>query len=127
MNKYMKNLSKFGLIHNFDPLHTGMITDWICSAMRSIISWWKKGFLSLFIAFRANVRMSLSPCSFLFALHLEWSLHGLLKNQTQFLYLQTCVPLWSVVQIFSAWFYFLSKCTKERGKKLTGIKLHVDR
>ena len=57
----MKNFSKFGLIHNFDPLHTGMITDWICSAMWSIISWWIKGFLSLFIAFKANVRMSIIP------------------------------------------------------------------
>ena len=34
-------------------------------------------FLSLFITFRTNVRMSIipSPCSFLFSLHLEWSLN----------------------------------------------------
>ena len=45
----------------------------------------------------------------------------------QFVYLQTCIPLQSVVQIFSAQFYFLANCTKERGKKVTGKNLNVDR
>ena len=30
-------------------------------------------------------------------------------------------------KFFAAWFYFLLKCTKERGKKLTGKNLNVDR
>ena len=54
-----------------------MITDAVSSAMQSIISWWVNFFLSLFITFRTNVRMSIipSPCSFFFALYLEWSLN----------------------------------------------------
>ena len=66
---------KFGQIHNFDSLRTKVIIDSICSAMRSMVSWWVKIFLSLFITFRANVWISNipSPCSFLFALHLGWS------------------------------------------------------
>ena len=30
----------FGWIPNFDSLHTWMITDSVCSVMRSMISWW---------------------------------------------------------------------------------------
>ena len=42
-------------------------------------------------------------------------------------YFQTCVPLYSVFNFYSTWFYFLSKSTKERGKKQTGKNLNIDR
>ena len=101
-------LRKFGWILNFDSLLTWMITYAVFSAMRSMISWWVNfTFLSLFITFRMNVRMSTipSPCSFFFDLHLEWSLNlSTDKNQfvylqfvyLQFVYLRTCVPLYLV-------------------------------
>ena len=67
---------KFGWIHSFDSLHNWVITDSVCSAVGSMISWWVNFFLSLFFTFRTNVRMSIIPypCSFLFAVHLEWPL-----------------------------------------------------
>ena len=68
---------KLGWIQNFDSLHTWVITDSICSAVRSMISWLVKNFLSLFITFRTSVKMSIIPphVCFCFALHLEWSLN----------------------------------------------------
>ena len=71
------DLRKFGWIFNFDSLLTWMITYAVCSAMRSMISLWVNFFLSSFITFRTNVWMSIipSPCSFFFALHLEWCIN----------------------------------------------------
>ena len=62
---------------NFDSLLAWIITDAVCSAMQSMISWWVSFFLSLFITFITNVRMSIipSPYLFFFALRLEWSLN----------------------------------------------------
>ena len=68
-----------------------------CNAIN--ISWWVNFFLSLFIAFRTKVRISIIPslCSLFFALHLERSLNlSTDKNQIQFVYLRTCVPLYLV-------------------------------
>ena len=40
--------------HDFDSLHTWVISNIICSAMRWMISWWIKIYLSLFITFRTK-------------------------------------------------------------------------
>ena len=103
----------------------------VCSAMRSLISWWVNFFLSLFITFRTNVRMSIipSPCSFFFALHLQWSINLSTdkKSNAVCIFANLCSTFFSLrFKFSSAWFYFLSKCTK-RGQKLTGKKLNVDR
>ena len=89
INKWMRHftvVSSDELIHS---LHTRVITNTICSAMQLMISWRVKTFLSLFITFRTNIRMSiinLSPCSLLFALHLDWSFNTSVdkKNQCSF-------------------------------------------
>ena len=48
-------------------MHTWVITDSICSAMQSVISWWVKIFLSLLITFRTNVPTGhYSPPMFVF-------------------------------------------------------------
>ena len=88
-------------------------------------------FLSLFITFRTNVRMSIipSPCSFFFALHLQWSINLSTdkKSNAVCIFANLCSTLFSLwFKFSSAWFYFLSKCTK-KGQKLIGKKLNVDR
>ena len=93
----------------------------VCSAMRSLISWWVNFFLSLFITFRTNVQMSIipSPCSFFFALHLQWSLNlsSDKKSNAICIFANLCSTLFSLRFKFSlAWFCFLSKCTKKRAK-----------
>ena len=54
-----------------------------CSTMRSVISWWVKIFLSLFITFRTNVRMSIIPLKMFVSIcsPFGWSLKVLKKNQ----------------------------------------------
>ena len=116
----------------FDSLHTWVITDSVCSAMQSMISWWVIFFLSSFITFRTNVRMSIipSPCLFLFVLQLEWSLDisADKKSNAICIFANLCSTLFRVWFKFSAaWFYFLSKYRKERGKQLTGNNLNVCR
>ena len=103
----------------------------VCSAMRSLISWWINFFLSLFITFRTNVRMSIipSPCSFFFALHFEWSLNLSTDKKSNAI----CIFANLCSTLFSRWFKFLhlgsTSCenAKKRGKKLTGKHLNVDR
>ena len=84
-------------------------------------------FLSLFITFRTNVRMNIipSPCSLSFALHLEWYLNLSTdkKSNAISIFSNFCSTLFSLwFKFSSAWFYFLSKCTK----KGTGKNLNVD-
>ena len=98
-----------------------IITDAVCSAMRSMIWWWVKFCLSLFITFRTNIGMSIipSPCSFFFALHLEWSLNLSTdkKSNAICIFANLCSTLLSLwFKFSSAWFYFLLKCTKKRAK-----------
>ena len=116
-----RGLRNFGWNLNFDSLLIWMITNAVCSAVRSVISWWVNFFLSLFITFRTHVRMSIipSPCSFLFALQLEWSLYLSTdkKSDAICIFAKLCSTLFSLwFKFSSAWFYFLSKCTKKRGK-----------
>ena len=125
-----RGLRKFGWILSFDSMLTWMITATVCSTVQSMISWWVNFFLSLLITFRANVRMSgiPSPYSFFFTLHTEWSLHLSTdkKSNTICIFANLCSTLFSLwFKFSSAWFYFLSKCTKKRTR--TGEYLNVDR
>ena len=125
-----RGLRKFGWILSFDSMLTWMITATVCSTVRSMISWWVNFFLSLLITFRTNVRMSIipSPCSFFFALHLQWSINLSTdkKSNAVCIFANLCSTLFSLwFKFSSAWFYFLSKCTKKRTR--TGEYLNVDR
>ena len=116
-----------------DSLHTRVITNTICSAMRSMISWRVKIFLSLFITFRTNIQMSiiyLSPCSFLFALHLDWSLNTSVDKKIKRSF---CIceivfyfSLWLKLSIFFSLVLFSLELHNRSGKKLIG-NLNVNR
>ena len=117
-----------------DSLHTRVITNTICSAMRSIISWRIKIFLSSFITFRTNIRMSiiyLSPCSFLFALHLDWSFNTSVDKKIKCsFYICEIVfyfSLWLKLSIFFSLILFFLEMLNRSWKKLIGKKLNVDR
>ena len=73
-------------------------------------------FLSWFISFRTNVRMSIITFPFsicIFAI---------------FIFASLCSTLFSLwFKFSSASFYFQSKCTKKRRQKLIGKNLNVDR
>ena len=76
-------------------------------------------------------RMSIipSPCSFFFSVHLEWSfdLSADKKRNAICIFANLCSTLFSLLFKFSsAWFYFLSKCKKKRGQKLTGKNVNVN-
>ena len=113
-----------------DSLHTRVITNTICSAMRSMISWRVKIFLSLFITFRTNIQMSiiyLSPCSLLFALHLDWSLNASVDKKIIFSF-YVCeivfhISLWLKLSIFFSLALFSIERLNRSRKKLTGKKV----
>ena len=115
---------KFGWIRNFASFHNWVITGTICSAMRSMISWWVRNFLSFLLRSERTFRWVLlfSRCSFLLALHLDWSLKNAdcISNVVCIftnLFSTLVGGLVGGSRIFSAGFYFLLKCT--RGKTLT--------
>ena len=118
---------KFRWIHNFDSLHTWVITNTICCTMWSMISWRVKIFLFLLLLEQTfEWALYHSPCSFLFALHLDWSPFRFRsadkKNQ---MFANLCSTLvWGSNQVFfSACFYFLLKCTIGANQK----NIYVDR
>ena len=100
ISKERCRLRKFGWIFSFDSLLTWMTTDAVFSTIQLMISWWVNFFLSLFITFKANVRMSIIPslCSFFLAVHLEWCLN--LSTDTKSvaicIFANLCVPLYLV-------------------------------
>ena len=117
-----------------DSLYTRVITNTICSAMWSMISWRVKIFLSLFFTFRTNIRMSiiyLSPCSFLFALHLDWSFNISFDKKIKCsFYICEIVLHFSLqlkLSIFLSLVLFFLEMHNRCGKELTGKKLNVDR
>ena len=94
-----------------------LILRWIFISV-FLTGFWLMG-LSLFITFRANVPISIIPypCSFFFALHLEWSLNISIDKKSNAISISAnlCSTLFSLwFKFSSACFYFLSKCTKER-------------
>ena len=104
-----------------------LINCTICSTMRSMISLWVKIFLSLFIPFRKNVRMSMIPfpCLLFLALHQEWSLNTSADKRSN----AVCIfaNLWFKLSIFHGLVLFSVGIYKRRRKKLTGKKINIDR
>ena len=129
----MRHLTTVRLDELIDFLHTRVITNKICCAMQSMILWEVKIFLSLFIIFRKNIRMSiiyLFPCSFLFALHLDWSLNTSVDKKIVFsFYICEIVFHFSLLVKLKIFFSLVlfSLDIHHCGKKLTGKKLNVDR
>ena len=130
----MRHLTAVSSDELIDSLHTRVITNTICSAMRSIISWRIKIFLPSFITFRTNIRMSiiyLSSCSFLFALHLDWSFNtSVAKKIKCSFYICKIVfhfSLWLKLSTFFSMVLDFLEMHNRCGKKLTGKKLNVDR
>ena len=129
----MRHLTTVRLDELIDFLHTRVITNKICSAMQSMILWGVKIFLSLFIIFRTNIRMSiiyLFPCSLLFALHLDWSLNTSVDKKIGFsFYICEIVFHFSLLVKLKIFFSLVlfSLDIHHCGKKLTGKKLNVDR
>ena len=85
--------------------------------------------LSLFSTFRTNVRMSIIRSHVSFCLVSIWSLNLNIdkKSNATCITASLCSTLFSLWFKFSSnWFYFLSKSTKERGKKLTRKNLNED-
>ena len=130
----MRHLTTVRLDELIDFLHTRVITNKICSAMQSMILWGVKIFLSLFIIFRTNIRMSiiyLFPCSLLFALHLDWSLNTSVDKKIIFsFYIFEIVFHFSLLvklKIFFSSVLFSLDIHHRSRKKLTGKKLNADR
>ena len=113
------------------------------------------GFFSLFITFRTNIRMRLyvfvisrmrfrvnphsirmsiiyrSPCSLLFALHLDWSLDASVDKKIKCsFYIFEIVfhsSLWLKLSIFFSLVLFSLEMHNKSGKKLIGKNLNVNR
>ena len=128
----MGHLTVVGLDELIDSLHTRVITNSICSAMQSVISWRVKIFLSLFITFRTNIHyIYLSPCSFLFALHLDWSFNTSFDKKFKCSFYICEIVFYFILlrklSIFFSLVLFSLEMHNRSGKKLTGKKLNVDR
>ena len=126
-------MRKFGWIHNFDSLHTWLVADAICSAMPSMVWWWVKIFLLLFIIFRTNLGTSIipSPYSLLFVFHLDRSLN-LSTDKTIKYNLHICelvfhFSLRSKLNIFFSLVPFSLEMYRSRGKEITEKRLNVNR
>ena len=118
----MRHLTAVSSDELIDSLHAQVIMSTICSAMRLMISWRVKIFLSLFITFRTNIRMNiiyLSPCSFLFALHLDWSLNTSVDKKIE-------CSFYICEIVFHFGFIFSWNAQKKR-EKANRKKLNVDR
>ena len=126
----MRHLAAASLNELIDFLHTWVINNTICSAMQSMILWRVRMFLSLFIIFRTNIQISiiyLSPCSLLFALHLDWSLNASVDKKIIFSF-YICeivfhISLWLKLSIFFSLVLFSIERLNRSRKKLTGKKI----
>ena len=130
----MRHLTAVSSDELIDSLHTRVITNTICSTIRSMIWWRVKIFLSWFINFGKNIRMSIiyfSLCSFLFALHLDWSFNTSVDKKIKCsFYICEIVfyfSLWLKLSIFFSLVLFSLKINNRSRKKLTGKKLNVHR
>ena len=126
----MRHLTTVSSDELIDSLHIRVISSTICSAMLSMISWQVKIFLSLFITFRTNIRMSiiyLSPCSILFALNLDWSVNISVDKKIKFsFYICELVfhfSLWLKLSICFSLVLFSLEMHSRSGKKLTEKKI----
>ena len=129
----MRHLTAVSSDELIDSLHTRVITNTICSTIRSMIWWRVKIFLSWFINFGKNIRMSIiyfSLCSFLFALHLDWSFNTSVDKKIKCsFYICEIVfyfSLWLKLSIFFSLVLFSLELHNRSGKKLIG-NLNVNR
>ena len=126
----MRHLTAVILDELIDFLHTWVINNTTCSAMQSMILWRVRMFLCLFIIFRTNIWMSiiyLSPCSLLFALHLDWSLNASVDKKIIFSF-YICeivfhISLWLKLSIFFSLVLFSIERLNRSRKKLTRKKI----
>ena len=130
----MRHLTAVSSDELIDSLHTRVITNTICSTIRSMIWWRVKIFLSWFINFGKNIRMSIiyfSLCSFLFALHLDWSFNTSVDKKIKCsFYICEIVfyfSLWLKLSIFFSLVLFSLEMHNKSGKKLIGKNLNVNR
>ena len=130
----MRHLTAVSSDELIDSLHTRVITNTICSTIRSMIWWRVKIFLSWFINFGKNIRMSItyfSLCSFLFALHLDWSFNTSVDKKIKCsFYICEIVfyfSLWLKLSFFFSLVLFFLEMHNRSWKKLAGKKFNVDR
>ena len=133
LNEYVnekRGLRQIGWIHNSDSLHT-----WVTQFVLQCDQWFHDGLIFFFhylLLLERTFGWALSPppSSAMFVLYLEWSLNISTDKKSNAICIiaSLCSTLFRLRFKFSwAWFYFLLKCTKERGIKLTGKNLNVDR
>ena len=79
--------------HNFQYLPKCVITESICSAMQSIISWWLKIFLLLFITFWTKIWMSITHLPMLICIYSSFSVDKISR----------IYKISNVVCIFATW------------------------
>ena len=127
----MRHLTAVSSDELIDSLHTRVVTNKICSAMRSMISWRVKTFASLFITFGTNICYIHLPMFVLFALHLDWSLNPSVDKKIKCsFYICEIVfyfSLWLKLSIFFSLVLFSLEMHNRSGKELIGKKLNVDR
>ena len=130
----MRHLTAVSSDELIDSLHTQVITNTICSTIRSMIWWRVKIFLSWFINFGKNIRMSIiyfSLCSFLFALHLDWSFNTSVDKKIKCSF-YICEIVFNLslplkLSIFFSLILFFLEMHNRCGKKLNRKKVNVDR
>ena len=127
----MRHLTAVSSDELIDSLHTRVVTNKICSAMRSMISWRVKTFASFFITFGTNIYYIHLPMFVLFALHLDWSLNPSVDKKIKCsFYICEIVfyfSLWLKLSIFFSLILFFLEMLNRSWKKLIGKKLNVDR
>ena len=127
----MRHLTAVRSDELIDSLHTRVITNTVCYAMRSMTSWRVKIFLSLFITFETNIHYIPLPMLVLFALHLDWSInpsvHKKIKCSFYICEIVFYFSLWLKLSIFFSLILFFLEMLNRSWKKLIGKKLNVDR
>ena len=127
----MRHLTIVSSDELIDSFHSRVITNTICSAMQSMISWRVKFFLSWFISFGMNIHYISLPMFVLFALHLDWSLNPSVDEKIKCSFyickIVFCFSLWLKLSIFFSLVLFFLEMHNRRKKKLARKKLNVDR
>ena len=127
----MRHLTAVVLHELINSFHTRVITNTICCAMRSMISWRIKIFLSLFIIFGTNIHYITLPMFILFALHLDQSLNPSVDKKIKCsFYICEIVfyfSLWLKLSFFFSLVLFFLEMHNRSWKKLAGKKFNVDR
>ena len=127
----MRHLTIVSSDELIDSVHTRVITNTLCSAMRSMISWRVKIFLSWFITFGMNIHYISFPMFVLFALHLDLSLNPSVDKKIKCSFYICKIVFWFSLllklSIFFSLVLFFLEMHNRSWKKLAGKKLNVDR